>query len=125
MGWGASAARALAADAGPVDVCLIVEGAYPYVSGGLSTWIDNLIRRHSSLTFTVVSILPHADGREPKYGCPPNRRALHHLYLRELRRERRWLAFGVREAEIFAALETFYRIGGRSALMEVQRRLRP
>ena len=56
--WRSRAAKPEALHAEPVDICLIVEGAYPYVSGGLSTWIDNLIRRHSSLTFTVVAILP-------------------------------------------------------------------
>ena len=30
---------------GTVDVCLIVEGAYPYVSGGVSSWVHGLIRR--------------------------------------------------------------------------------
>ena len=70
--------RAIAAmpDDEPADVCIIVEGAYPYVSGGLSTWIDNLIRRHSSLTFTVVAILPNSPPPEPRYACPPNRKAL-------------------------------------------------
>ena len=33
------------------DVCLIVEGAYPYVSGGVSSWVDGLIRRQPSLRF--------------------------------------------------------------------------
>ena len=36
------------------DVCLIVEGAYPYVAGGVSSWVDGLIRRHKNLRFSVV-----------------------------------------------------------------------
>jgi hypothetical protein len=34
-----------------VDVCLIVEGAYPYVSGGVSSWVHGLIRRQPDITF--------------------------------------------------------------------------
>ena len=27
-----------------VDVCIIVEGSYPYVAGGVSSWVHDLIR---------------------------------------------------------------------------------
>ena len=42
-----------------VDVCLIVEGAYPYVSGGVSVLGHGLIRRQPRHpAFCVVAILP-------------------------------------------------------------------
>ena len=65
----------------PVDVCLIVEGAYPYVSGGVSSWVHGLIRRQPSLRFCVVAILPEPPPPESKYGALPDLTALHHLYL--------------------------------------------
>ena len=68
------------------DVCLIVEGAYPFVAGGVSTWIDGQIRRHPSLRFCVVAILPEPPAPAPKYGRPPNLEALYHLYLGQYQR---------------------------------------
>src|SRR6516225_2781852 len=65
------------------DVCLIVGGAYPYVSGGVSAWVHGVISRQSDLRFCVVAILPEPPPPKPKYGAPPNLQALHHLYLSE------------------------------------------
>lgn len=63
------------------DVCLIAEGCYPYVSGGVSTWIDWLIRSHPELTFTVVAILPSAPTTEPRYKRPDNLLSIEHVRL--------------------------------------------
>lgn len=63
------------------DVCLIAEGCYPYVAGGVSTWIDWLIRSHPELTFTVVAILPSAPTSEPRYARPPNLLSIEHVRL--------------------------------------------
>ena len=63
------------------DVCLIAEGCYPYVAGGVSTWIDWLIRSHPDLTFSVLAILPGIPLTEPRYGRPANLIAIDHLYL--------------------------------------------
>lgn len=110
----------------PCDVCMIVEGAYPYVAGGLSTWIDSLIRRQPSLTFTVVSLLPKYPAPEPKFSCPPNRTALHHLYLGELpERRQRWSLLSTDASQLFAALKAFFENGGQQAFAEVERLLWP
>lgn len=63
------------------DVCLIAEGCYPYVAGGVSTWIDWLIRSHPELTFTVLAILPGAPTSEPRYGRPSNLLSIEHVRL--------------------------------------------
>ncbi len=63
------------------DVCLIVEGAYPYVSGGVSSWVHGLIRRQPTLRFEVVAILPEPPPPVSKYPPLPNLTAFHHLYL--------------------------------------------
>ena len=63
------------------DVCLIAEGCYPYVAGGVSTWIDWLIRSHPELTFTVVAILPAAPTGEPRYKQPDNLISIEHVRL--------------------------------------------
>ncbi len=63
-----------------LDVCLILEGTYPYVAGGVSTWVHQLITAMKDIRFGVVCLLPHSDPtREPKYSVPP-----HVLYFREI-----------------------------------------
>ncbi len=54
------------------DVCIIAEGCYPYVSGGVSSWIHTLISSQQKLTFSVVSILPYKFDEPIKYKFPNN-----------------------------------------------------
>jgi glycosyltransferase involved in cell wall biosynthesis len=54
------------------DVCLVLEGTYPYVSGGVSTWTHDLLKAQEDLSFHLVTILPlHAD-LSMQYELPPN-----------------------------------------------------
>lgn len=63
-----------------IDVCLILESTYPYVAGGVSTWVHQLVSAMKDLKFGVVYISPHSDPtRTVKYNIPP-----HVLYLKEL-----------------------------------------
>jgi glycosyltransferase involved in cell wall biosynthesis len=54
------------------NVCLIVEGCYPFVAGGVSTWLDWLIRGNPQISFSVVAIVADPAPREPRYRLPPN-----------------------------------------------------
>lgn len=54
------------------DVCLIVEGCYPYVPGGVSSWVDWLMRTQPHRTFSVVSIVADNEPRKLRYQRPPN-----------------------------------------------------
>jgi glycosyltransferase involved in cell wall biosynthesis len=55
------------------DICLILEGTYPYVSGGVSSWTHELIARQSHLKFHIVCILPRDQKIvEPIYAMAPN-----------------------------------------------------
>jgi len=109
------------------DVCVIVEGAYPYVSGGVSAWVHGLMRRQPELSFEVVAILPNRPPPPTKYPVLPNLKALHHLYLSEVNRKRGWhrpRAF--RQAEFDQAADAFLRGGGGLAeLASVNRLLAP
>lgn len=63
-----------------IDVCLILEGSYPYVAGGVSNWVHQLITAMTDLKFGVIFISPHHDPtRTLKYEIPP-----HVIYLKEL-----------------------------------------
>src|SRR5262245_16514186 len=109
-----------------VDVCMIVEGAYPYVSGGVSAWVHGLIRRQTDLRFCVVAILPEPPPPAAKYGALPNLDALHHLYLSEAHGDRGWRrprAFD--QAEFDKAADVFLSSGGLAELAKVNRLLAP
>jgi len=55
------------------DICILVEGTYPYVPGGVSAWIQALIRNLPQFTFCVVYVgsLPEARGKQV-YQLPEN-----------------------------------------------------
>lgn len=65
------------------DVCLLVEGCYPYVRGGVSSWVDWLMRSHPNLNFIVTSIWPKPSSSKPCYALPPNALGHQHLFLYE------------------------------------------
>ena len=39
------------------DICLILEGTYPYVAGGVSSWTHDLIRAQPDLSFHLLTLL--------------------------------------------------------------------
>ncbi len=56
-----------------IDICLLVEGAYPYVTGGVSNWLHELVSNLPSLTFGVVHVGARPDPqRKMLYRLPPN-----------------------------------------------------
>ena len=54
------------------DVCLILEGTYPYVTGGVSGWAHGLIAEQSHLSFHLCAIVPRDADLELKYALPSN-----------------------------------------------------
>src|SRR6188508_1246901 len=54
------------------DVCLIVEGGYPYILGGVASWMDALMRASPQLRFYVISIGIAAQPRVAKYAIAEN-----------------------------------------------------
>ncbi len=54
-------------------VCIIVEGAYPYVTGGVSTWLHQLIQNMPHIEFVLQVISAKREkGRKFKYKMPDN-----------------------------------------------------
>jgi len=55
------------------DVCLLLEGTFPYVRGGVSTWVKQIIEGLPQLTFSII-FLGANDGEydEPAYEIPEN-----------------------------------------------------
>lgn len=74
--------------ANDADVALLLEGTYPYVSGGVSSWVNQIIRAFADIRFALYFI-----GSQPedygaiKYELPPNVVHLeaHYLYEKNVR----------------------------------------
>ncbi len=65
-------------------VCLIAEGSYPYVTGGVSSWIHQLIIGTPNVYFKVLSIMPSKKEKlEFKYLYPDNLMEIKTIYLDE------------------------------------------
>ena len=102
------------------DVCLIVEGCYPYVPGGVSGWIDWLIRSQNETSFQIVVLWPKPTSQPPRYALPPNVTALHHLYLQDFGAEpMKRLDLPANIDALAAALGDLMTKGGRAPLDRV------
>ena len=65
-----------------MKVCLIVEGAYPYVTGGVSSWVQQLICNMPDVEFVVQTIAAKPDsGQSFKYKIPQNVSQIQEVYL--------------------------------------------
>jgi len=55
------------------DICLIAEGTYPFITGGVSSWIHMLITSLPEKTFSILHITSsHAENPVYKYDLPDN-----------------------------------------------------
>ena len=101
------------------DVCLIVEGCYPYVRGGVSSWVDWLIRSQPDLTFCIVSIWPSPTATA-QYELPANVVGFSHVALYSPTEEARRPPRGAQQAaEIASAALELIQSGTGMALEHV------
>ena len=63
------------------DVCLIVEGCYPHRGGGVSVWLDALMRGQPETTFSMIAIQPGEPLPPPIFAPPANLQSLQTLRL--------------------------------------------
>jgi glycosyltransferase involved in cell wall biosynthesis len=54
------------------DICLILEGAYPFIAGGVSSWAHELIQAQHQLTFHIVALSANGAKKQLRYKLPPN-----------------------------------------------------
>lgn len=63
-------------------ISLIIEGAYPYVNGGMSNWVQALMLRMPDVEFVIQSIAAvRAETKEFKYVIPDNCVQIQEVYL--------------------------------------------
>ena len=59
--------------AAQADIVLLLEGTFPYVSGGVSSWVNQIIRAYPDYTFAIVFLgSRREDYGKPKYELPAN-----------------------------------------------------
>lgn len=67
-----------------MKVCIVVEGAYPYVNGGVSSWLQQMLLSMPEIEFVVQVITAGTEGkREFKYKIPDNVTAIQEMHLLE------------------------------------------
>ncbi len=63
-------------------VCLILEGSYPFVHGGVSSWTHTFIRNSPQHEFVLWTIGAHARDKDHfAYELPPNVTEVHQVFL--------------------------------------------
>jgi len=73
------------------DICLLLEGTYPYVSGGVSSWVHDIIRGLPEFSFHIVALLPNRQMSERVYQVPDNVVGVENVYLQEMPRGWPWM----------------------------------
>jgi glycosyltransferase involved in cell wall biosynthesis len=86
------------------NVCLILEGTYPYVPGGVSTWTHELIQMQDHLTFSIIALLRSGADTRMVFDLPKNVVSVTPVFLQELPLGTGRLPRG-KEEQLFAALE--------------------
>src|SRR5690606_29638464 len=60
------------------------EGTYPYVAGGVSSWVHEIIGGLPETTFSLLHVGPHANAYgTPRYEVPPNVTGMIEHYLHD------------------------------------------
>lgn len=66
-------------------VCIVVEGCYPYMAGGVSSWVHGLIKSFPNLEFVILAIISNRSvSGKFIYELPENVTEVHELYLEDV-----------------------------------------
>ncbi len=67
-----------------MKICIVAEGCYPYVIGGVSSWIHSMIKSFPEHEFVVLAIVANRSvGGKFKYELPDNVSEVHEVYLED------------------------------------------
>ena len=65
-------------------ICIISEGCYPYVVGGVSGWVHSMIKTFPNQEFILLSIIANRElSGKFAYELPENVTEVHELYLQD------------------------------------------
>lgn len=67
-----------------MKVCIVAEGCYPYVVGGVSSWVHSLIQQFPNIEFTVAAIIADRSiSGKFAYELPDNLTEVREIYLND------------------------------------------
>ena len=67
-----------------MKVCFVVEGSYPYVMGGVSSWVHSMIRMFPKVEFAIAAVIPDRSYRGKfVYELPENVSEVYEIYLND------------------------------------------
>lgn len=90
------------------DVCLILEGTYPYVQGGVSSWVHTMVSGMPDVKFSILSIMPHPrDTRIERYDVPGNVESIINVHVHDYQFCPR--LFQKKTKRLFEYFDMFYR----------------
>ena len=65
-----------------MKICIVAEGCYPYVVGGVSGWINSMICAFPNIEFEILAIISNREGSGKfAYDLPDNVTAVYEAYL--------------------------------------------
>ena len=68
-----------------MKICIVAEGCYPYTVGGVSSWVNSMIKLFPNIEFVLVTIVSNRDQRAKfVYELPENLTAVYEVYLQDL-----------------------------------------
>ena len=89
-------------------ICIVAEGCYPYVVGGVSGWIHGMIKSFPDQEFVILAIVTNRSVRgKYVYELPENVTEIHELYLEDSdwgKRRRRRSRMNKKEYEALRSL---------------------
>ena len=72
----------MSTDAKIADVCLVLEGTYPYVQGGVSSWVHQIVTELPEVTFALFFLgSTREQAVKKRYTPPPNVVSLTEVFL--------------------------------------------
>ena len=68
-----------------MKVCIVVEGCYPYVMGGVSSWVHSIINMFPKVDFSIAAVVPDRSYRGKfVYEIPENVSEIYEIYLSDM-----------------------------------------
>jgi glycosyltransferase involved in cell wall biosynthesis len=88
------------------DICIIVEGSYPYVTGGVASWVQGLISAfNKKFTFSVVALTAgKKEKKDLKYKLPDNVISFHSFDIFDYSRIKEALPVKIKNSNIIYSL---------------------
>lgn len=91
------------------DICLLLEGTWPYVRGGVSSWINQMILGLPEITFSIVFIGGSRDAYPSyQYVIPENVKHIEEIYLEDTLSLNKNLPIQIKEPKSSEPLKIFY-----------------